>query len=100
MIKRDFLQLVAAAPESDKQGGHQHDYQPVRQIPAHVSISTSLADITQYGIKDEMVLHTVTSEKLADGASIRYKYRSKLFKLLRQVQNGNEWFQVFKQVYN
>ena len=100
MIKRDYLELVAAAPESDGEGGNTHEYVRAELIPAHVSTSSSLVDVTQYGIKDEMMLHTVTNKPLVNGASVRYRYKSRLYKLLRQTRTGNEWFQVLKEVYN
>ena len=100
MIKREYLELVAAAPESDGLGGSTQEYTRSKLVPAHVSNSSSLADITQYGLKEETLLHAVTNEELVDGATIRYRFGGKLFKIVKQVKSGNEYFSTLREVYN
>lgn len=101
MIKRDILQRVIATRVSDGQGGGTAELEYLEKVPAHVSVTATLSDITQFGISNEMVLHTVTDYKLDDVTpNVRYMYSDRLFVMLHQIKNGNEYFQTFKEVTN
>jgi hypothetical protein len=99
MIKRDRIQRVIIHKESDGQGGTINTYEEKEYIDAHVSIISTYGDATQFGIKDELVIHTTTAAYLdTTSPNVRYKYSNKYFKILRQVPAGNEFFCVMKQV--
>lgn len=99
MIKRDRIQRVLVHSESDGQGGNVNTYEGKEYVDAHVSIVSTMGDTTQFGIKDELVIHTVTGVYLdTTSPNVRYKYSGKLFKVLRQVPAGNEYYCTMKQV--
>lgn len=101
MIKRDILQRVIVNPITDGQGGAEAELEYKEKIPAHVSIIATSADISQFGITTEMVLHTVTNYKLDDVTpNARYMYSGKLYRMLHQIKNGNEYYQTFQEVTN
>lgn len=100
MIKRDRIQRIVMMTEPDGQGGTTAVPREKEYVDAHVSIVSTFGDITQYGIKDEMVIHTTTAVYLDTAPNVRYRYSGKLFKILRQVPSGNEFYCVMKQVNN
>lgn len=101
MIKRDILQRVIVTPISDGQGGGTPEYDYKEKIPAHVSVTATMSDITQFGITNELMLHTATNYKLDDVTpNVRYMYSGRLFEMLHQIKSGNEYFQTFKEVTN
>lgn len=101
MIKRDRIQRVILHREADGQGGSINSYEEKEYIDAHVSIVSTFGDTTQFGIKDELVIHTITNKYLDTVTpNVRYKYSDKYFKILRQVPAGNEYYCVMKQVIN
>lgn len=98
MIKRDTIQRVVLMPTDDGMGGQPatKDYGEV--VRAMVSNNTTMQELTQYGIKEQIVLNVVTDIKLDEYINTRYSYQEKLFKIMRQVKQGNEWFSVLVEV--
>lgn len=100
MIKRDSLQRMVPGLTSDGTGGKIVEYDGLERLDANVSITATNADINQFGVKDEYLIHTVTDYKLDETPNVRYKWSGKLFQILRQVRNGNEWFSALQEVNN
>lgn len=98
MIKRDMIQRVIVSPVEDEMGGNSVSVELKERVLAHVSINTTFKDLTQYGIKDQMLLHVITSVKLDEYLYARYVFSNKMFKVMRQVKNGNEYFSVLMEV--
>ena len=98
MVKRDTIQRYAAVVTKDEMGGDVVELNPAEIIDANVSINTTFGDITQYGIKDEMVIHVVTNIKLDEYLYSRYMYSDRLFRLVRQIKQGNEYFSTLVEV--
>jgi hypothetical protein len=44
------------------------------------------------------MLNVATNIKLDEYVNTRYLYNGKMFRLLRQVKSGAEWFSVFEEV--
>ena len=86
MVKRDTIQRYAAIVTKDEMGGDVVNLNPAEIIDANVSINTTFGEITQYGIKDEMILHVVTNIELDEFPYSRYKYSGRLFRLVRQIK--------------
>ena len=85
MVKRDTIQRYAAIVTKDEMGGDVVQLKPAEIVDANVSINATFGEITQYGLKNEMVLHVVTNIKLDEFLHSRYKYSGRLFKLVRQI---------------
>lgn len=98
MIKRDTIQRVIITPVDDGEGGNTATREYKEIIPAHVSINATFGEIAQFGVKQQMVVHTVTDYELDDYVYARYLFSGKLFKLMRQVKRGNEYFSVLMEV--
>lgn len=98
MVKRDTIQRYAAIVTEDAMGGNIIQLNPAEIIDANISINTTFGEITQYGIKNEMVLHVVTNIKLDEYVYSRYKYSDRLFRLVRQIKQGNEYFSTLVEV--
>lgn len=98
MVKRDTIQHYLARVEEDGMGGNNVSLIPSEFVEANVSINTTFGEITQYGIKNELVLHVVTNIELDDFVYSRYKYSGKLFKVMRQIKQGNEYFSTLVEV--
>ena len=98
MIKRDTIQRYAAVVTKDEMGGDVVELNPAEIIDANVSINTTFGEITQYGIKNEMIIHVVTNIKLDEYLYSRYMYSDRLFRLVRQIKQGNEYFSTLVEV--
>ena len=98
MVKRDTIQRYAAVVTKDEMGGDVVELNPAEIIDANVSINTTLGEITQYGIKNEMIIHVVTNIKLDEYLYSRYMYSDRLFRLVRQIKQGNEYFSTLVEV--
>ena len=98
MVKRDTIQRYAAIVNQDEMGGNIVSLNPAEIVDANVSINATFGEITQYGLKNEMVLHVVTNIKLDEFLHSRYKYSGRLFKLVRQIKQGNEYFSTLVEV--
>ena len=98
MVKRDTIQRYAAVVTKDEMGGDVVELNRAEIIDANVSINTTLGEITQYGIKNEMIIHVVTNIKLDEYLYSRYMYSDRLFRLVRQIKQGNEYFSTLVEV--
>ena len=98
MVKRDTIQRYAAIVTKDEMGGDVVQLKPAEIVDANVSINVTFGEITQYGLKNEMVLHVVTNIELDEFIYSRYKYSGRLFKLVRQIKQGNEYFSTLVEV--
>ena len=98
MVKRDTIQRDAAIVTQDEMGGNIVQLNPAEIVDANVSINATLGEITQYGLKNEMVLHVVTNIELDEFLYSRYKYSGRLFRLVRQIKQGNEYFSTLVEV--
>lgn len=98
MIKRDTIQRYAAIVTQDEIGGDIVELKPAEIVDANVSINASFGEITQYGVKNELVIHVVTNVKLDEYLYTRYVYSNKTFKLMRQIKQGNEYFSTLVEV--
>lgn len=99
MIKRDLIQRYSAELTKDEMGGiASAKLIPAEQVKAHVSINSSIGEITRYGLKEEMVIHCITDVLLDGYIHTRYKYSGKMFRLVRQIKQGNEYFSTLIEV--
>ena len=99
MIKRDTIQRYSADNLiKDEMGGFNGELEPKEIIDAHVSINSTFGEITQYGLKNEMVIHVITNIKLDEYIHTRYKYSNKFFRLVRQIKQGNEYYSTLLEV--
>lgn len=98
MIKRDSIQKINFVPIEDEQGGNSIDKQYGETIKAMVSQNTTYGQMTQYGVKEEIILNVVVDNKLETSTTTRYIWNNKIFKVMRQVKSGNEWFVVLMEV--
>ena len=98
MIKRDSIQKINFIPVEDEQGGNSIDKQYGETIKAMVSQNTTYGQMTQYGVKEEIILNVVVDNKLETSTTTRYIWNNKIFKVMRQVKSGNEWFVVLMEV--
>ena len=98
MIKRDTIQRYSAVLTKDAMGGDVVDLKPAEIVRAHVSINSTIGEITQYGLKEEMMLHVITDIKLDDYIYTRYMYSGRLFRLVRQIKQGNEYYSTLIEV--
>lgn len=102
MIKRDQIQKVLISRNRDKFGGFASEQQPAKEdfINACVSQSTTYADMTQYNLKDERVIHVVTSEKLEQSQDARYLFEDVLYQVRHQVRRGTEYYSTLVETPN
>ena len=98
MIKRDTIQRVIITPVEEGEGGNTATREYKEIIPAHASITATFGDIAQYGVKQQMVVQITTDYKLDEYVYDRYQFSDKLFKVMRQVKRGNEYFSVLMEV--
>ena len=98
MVKRDTIQRYAAIVDQDEMGGNNVQLNPAEIVDANVSINATLGEITQYGLNNEMILHVVTNIELDEFLYSRYKYSGRLFRLVRQIKQGNEYFSTLVEV--
>lgn len=98
MIKRDTIQRYSAVLTKDAMGGDIVDLIPAENVRAHVSINSTIGEITQYGLKEEMVLHVITDIELDIYIHTRYMYSGRLFRLVRQIKQGNEYYSTLIEV--
>ena len=92
MIKRDLIRRYAVNTTEDEMGGVITDLVPAEFVKARVSINSTFGEITQYGVKEEMIIHVITDIKLDEYIYTRYEYSGRKFKLVRQIKQGNEYF--------
>lgn len=100
MMKRELIRRYAVVAIPDEMGGSAVERYPAELVKAHVSVNATFGEITQYGIKSEMVIHTTTDVELDDYIYTRYQYGGKMFKLVRQIKQGNEYFSTLIETDN
>ena len=100
MIKRELIRRYAVITTPDEMGGSTIDRTPAEFVKANVSINSTLGELTQYGVKEEMIIHVITDIKLDEYLYTRYEYSGKLFKLMRQIKQGNEYFSTLIETDN
>lgn len=98
MIKRDSIQRVVLTQIEDNQGGNRVDKDFKESVKAMVSQATTFGQMTQYGVKEQIILNVVVDNKLDEYVNTRYCWNNKMFKIMRQVKSGNEWFAVLMEV--
>ena len=92
MIKRDLIRRYAVITTPDEMGGSAIDRRPAEFVKVNVSVNATIGEITQYGVKNEMVIHVVSNVELDDYIYTRYEYSGKMFRLVRQIKQGNEYY--------
>ena len=100
MIKRDLIRRYAVITTPDEMGGSTIDRSPAEFVKANVSVNATIGEITQYGVKNEMVIHVVSDVELDDYIYTRYEYSGKMFKLVRQIKQGNEYYSTLIETDN
>lgn len=99
MTKRDTLTYLRLHFVDDGAGGSKIDsMDEIGIIPAHISVNSTSNEITMYGVKTQWVLHAITDKQLNDNETARYVYNDRLFKIMRQIPSGNEWFSTLLEV--
>lgn len=98
MIKRDTIQRYSAVLAPDDMGGGSVELKPAENVRAHVSINSTIGEITQYGLKEEMILHVITDVELDNYVYTRYMYSGRFFRLVRQIKQGNEYYSTLIEV--
>jgi hypothetical protein len=99
MTKRDTITYLRLHFVDDGAGGATiDDVEEVSIIPAHVSVNSTMNEITMYGVKTQYMLHVVTDKKLDESKAARYGWSNKIFNLMRQVKSGNEYFSTLLEV--
>ena len=98
MVKRDTIQRYAAIVTKDEMGGDVVQLKPAEIVDANVSINATFGEIAQFGVKQQMVIHVITDYELDNYIYTRYAFSDKLFKIMRQVKRGNEYFSVLMEV--
>lgn len=95
MIKRDYIQRVRLNEVADGQGGTEAvDKEFLEEVKVHISNNATVAEVGQYGVKEQTLLHCASDIKLDEYINTRYMYQGKLFRIMRQVKVGNEYFTV------
>ena len=94
MIKRDAIQHYILHTNEDGQCGDPIQKEALETVRASVSINATYNEIASYGVKTQLVIHTATDKKLDDSVYSRYMFNNKLFRIMRRVKRGNEWFCV------
>lgn len=100
MIKRDLIRRYAVITTPDEMGGSAIDRGPAEFVKVNVSVNATIGEITQYGVKNEMVIHVVSNVELDDYIYTRYEYSGKMFRLVRQIKQGNEYYSTLIETDN
>ena len=98
MIKRDTIQRVVLMPTPDGQGGSTNEKKYEEILTVAVSIISSSGSINQYGVQQQMMISVVSNMKLDEYVHTRYEYSGRMFKLMRQIKRGNEYYAVLLEV--
>lgn len=95
MIKREYIQRVRLVETPDNQGGTEvTDIEKYETVKAHVSNNATVAQIDQYGVNEQFCLNVITDIKLDEYVNTRYLYQDRMFRIMRQVKSGNEYYSV------
>lgn len=98
MIKRDTIQRCIMVTSDDHQGGAPAERELKEIVQAHVSQTATNKQLTEFGVKERIIMNVVTNIKLDTSIKARYIYSDKLFKVMRQIKSGNEYFSVLVEV--
>lgn len=98
MIKRDTIQRVVLNLNRDGVGGNTANKEYKERVPAHISVGATQTQISQYGATTALTLNVITNIKLDEYVHTRYEFSGKMYKLMRQIKSGNEWFAVLMEV--
>ena len=98
MIKRDTIQRIIMTPAPDGQGGMPATKDYKETLTVAVSIISSSGTIGEFGVQNQLMISVVSNVALDDYINARYEYSGKLFRLMRQVKKGNEYYSVLLEV--
>ena len=98
MIKRDTIQRVIITPESDNQGGSVPDKDYKELLTVAVSTISSFGSTTEFGTQQQETISVVSNVKLDEYIYARYVYSGKLYKIMRQMKRGNEYYSILMEV--
>lgn len=98
MIKRDTIQRVIITPESDGQGGSNSIKEYKEILTVAVSIISSAGSNTEFGTQQQNTISVVSNVKLDEYIYARYEFSNRLYKLMRQIKRGNEYYSILMEV--
>ena len=98
MIKRDTIQRVIITPESDNQGGSVPDKDYKELLTVAVSTISSFGSTTEFGTQQQETISVVSNVKLDEYIYARYVYSGKLYKIMRQMKRGSEYYSILMEV--
>lgn len=98
MIKRDTIQRVIMIPESDGQCGSSIDKDYKELLTVAVSTISSFGSTTEFGTQQQETISVVSNVRLDEYVYARYIYSGKLYKIMRQMKRGNEYYSILMEV--
>ena len=98
MIKRDTIQRVIIIPDRDGQGGSAPDKDYKEILTVAVSIISSTGSNTEFGTQQQNTISVVSNVKLDEYIYARYEFSNRLYKLMRQIKRGNEYYSILMEV--
>ena len=98
MIKRDTIQRVIITPGRDNQGGSAPDKDYKEILTVAVSIISSAGSNTEFGTQQQNTISVVSNVKLDEYIYARYEFSNRLYKLMRQIKRGNEYYSILMEV--
>ena len=98
MIKRDTIQRVIMNPISDGQGGYYFTREYKELLTVAVSAISSFGSTTEFGTQQQETISVVSNVKLDEYIYARYVYSGKLYKIMRQIKRGNEYYSILMEV--
>lgn len=98
MIKRDTIQRVIMIPESDGQCGSSTDKDYKELLTVAVSTISSFGSTTEFGTQQQETISVVSNVRLDEYVYARYIYSGKLYKIMRQMKRGNEYYSILMEV--
>ena len=98
MIKRDTIQRVIMIPESDGQCGSSIDKDYKEILTVAVSTISSFGSTTEFGTQQQETISVVSNVKLDEYIYARYVYSGKLYKIMRQMKRGSEYYSILMEV--
>lgn len=98
MIKRDTIQRVIITSESDGQGGSNPIKNYEETLTVAVSIISSAGSNTEFGVQQQNTISVVSNVKLDEYIYARYEYSGRLYRLMRQMKRGSEYYSILMEV--
>lgn len=98
MIKRDTIQRVIITPDRDGQGGSASIKEYKEILTVAVSIISSAGSNTEFGTQQQNTISVVSNIKLDEYIYARYEFSNRLYKLMRQIKRGNEYYSILMEV--